>query len=296
MKKKIISLCLVIALALTAIGGATLAYFTDKDEVQNTFTVGKVDITLDEAKVDDNGEALTGEKADRVHENTYTPNMVPGHGFDKDPTIHVEKGSEESYIFLDVSVKPYKSLFWLMAADASADTTTTGLETFTIFNEDGTLKDAFKNASNVFGTTKFIQYMAANKTIYQAMIGKWIKGIKHTDWTLCDMFWNDNDDYLTIRFAYKGDKDGNECTVKPTATADTDIKFMDTFEMPASVTQKMIEDGKSVGKMQNTFGGQLHLNFTAYAIQADGLDTLANAYQAMFNQAMGTNLSSYTTP
>ena len=36
MKKKIISLCLVIALVATAIAGATLAYFTDTDEVKNT--------------------------------------------------------------------------------------------------------------------------------------------------------------------------------------------------------------------------------------------------------------------
>ena len=46
MKKKIISLCLVLALALTAIGGATLAYFTDNDAQENTFTTGNVAIDL----------------------------------------------------------------------------------------------------------------------------------------------------------------------------------------------------------------------------------------------------------
>lgn len=48
MKKKIISLCLVVILALTAIGGATLAYFTDTDEATNTFTLGSVKIKLHE--------------------------------------------------------------------------------------------------------------------------------------------------------------------------------------------------------------------------------------------------------
>ena len=46
MKKKIVALCLVLALALTAVGGATLAYFQDNDAQTNVFTVGNVDIDL----------------------------------------------------------------------------------------------------------------------------------------------------------------------------------------------------------------------------------------------------------
>lgn len=46
MKKKIVSLCLVAVLAVTAIGGATLAYFTDTDTQKNTFTTGNVAIDL----------------------------------------------------------------------------------------------------------------------------------------------------------------------------------------------------------------------------------------------------------
>ena len=38
MKKKIVALCLCVALAVVAIGGATLAYFTATDEATNTFT------------------------------------------------------------------------------------------------------------------------------------------------------------------------------------------------------------------------------------------------------------------
>lgn len=48
MKKKIISLCLVVVLALTAIGGATLAYFTDDDQQDNYFTIGNIEIDVDE--------------------------------------------------------------------------------------------------------------------------------------------------------------------------------------------------------------------------------------------------------
>ena len=46
MKKKIISLCLVLCLAATAIVGGTLAYFTDTDEETNEFTMGNVQIDL----------------------------------------------------------------------------------------------------------------------------------------------------------------------------------------------------------------------------------------------------------
>lgn len=50
MKKKIVALCLCVALAVVAIGGATLAYFTDTDNETNTFTVGNVKIQLLESQ------------------------------------------------------------------------------------------------------------------------------------------------------------------------------------------------------------------------------------------------------
>lgn len=47
-KKKLLSLCMVGALASTAVVGGSLAYFTDKDAATNTFTVGNVSIDLEE--------------------------------------------------------------------------------------------------------------------------------------------------------------------------------------------------------------------------------------------------------
>ena len=54
MKKKIISLCLVIALIAIAITGATLAYFTDTEADVNTMTTGNVKI--DQTETDENGD------------------------------------------------------------------------------------------------------------------------------------------------------------------------------------------------------------------------------------------------
>ena len=46
MKKKILSLCLVVALAATAVIGGTLAYFTDTEDEINVFALGNIVIDL----------------------------------------------------------------------------------------------------------------------------------------------------------------------------------------------------------------------------------------------------------
>ena len=55
MKKKITAIFLCVALLATAIVGASLAYFTDKDNKTNTFTVGNVKIDLIEEERDGKG-------------------------------------------------------------------------------------------------------------------------------------------------------------------------------------------------------------------------------------------------
>lgn len=101
MKKKIISLCLVVALGATAVIGGTLAYFTDKDEATNTFTVGNVDIVLDEAEVErvEDGWVPGNE---RVQENEYK-DIFPGATLPKDPTVH-NVGSYGAYVRVKVTV------------------------------------------------------------------------------------------------------------------------------------------------------------------------------------------------
>lgn len=91
-----LAVCAVMLVCLSV--GATLAYLTSTDEVKNTFTVGKVAITLDEAKVNTDGTAVT--PAERVKANTYK--LMPGHNYTKDPTIHVDAGSEDCWLFVKV--------------------------------------------------------------------------------------------------------------------------------------------------------------------------------------------------
>lgn len=101
MKKKILSLCMVGALAATAVGG-TLAYFTDTDENTNVFTVGNVDITLDEALVVKAGDTYKTVDGDRVIENEYEL-IYPGAVLPKDPTVHNE-GNNDAYVRVQVTI------------------------------------------------------------------------------------------------------------------------------------------------------------------------------------------------
>lgn len=96
-RKILVSLAALALVAAISIGG-TLAYLTSKATVTNTFTVGSVNITLDEAEVTTAGVPVTG--ADRRDNNSYK--LMPGHEYTKDPTVHIAADSEDSYIFVKV--------------------------------------------------------------------------------------------------------------------------------------------------------------------------------------------------
>ena len=86
MKKKTLAMLLAVCLMATAVIGGSLAYFTDTDAKTNTFTVGKVDITLVEDKwVEDS-------------------KIIPGATIDKNPTITVAEDSETAYTFMKVEL------------------------------------------------------------------------------------------------------------------------------------------------------------------------------------------------
>lgn len=105
--KKILLICLCVVAIVAASVLGTLAYLTDREAVTNTFTVGNVDITLDEEKVTPDGKP-TPEDDDRVNGNEY--HLIPGQTYTKDPTMTVVKGSEESYVRMLVTINCYSEL------------------------------------------------------------------------------------------------------------------------------------------------------------------------------------------
>lgn len=84
MKKKIAISIVAVALVLCCAIGGTLAWLTDKTgPVTNTFTVGDINIDLDET--------------------TSDYKMVPGNTIAKDPKVTVEAGSEACWLFVKVT-------------------------------------------------------------------------------------------------------------------------------------------------------------------------------------------------
>lgn len=82
--KKIVVIALALVLMCgTCIGGTYAWLMAKSDTIQNTFTVGKVAITLEET---------TG--------NSYK--MIPGATIEKNPKVTVKSGSEDCYVFVKV--------------------------------------------------------------------------------------------------------------------------------------------------------------------------------------------------
>ena len=88
---KIAALIMALALVLVGVIGTTLAWLIDEtDPVKNIFTVGKVEITLEE----------TDPEGDDPLNNEYT--MVPGTEIEKDPLVTVKANSENCWLFIKI--------------------------------------------------------------------------------------------------------------------------------------------------------------------------------------------------
>ena len=119
-KALLLTLCAVLLVAASVMG--TMAYLTSTDKVENTFTVGNVTITLDEAKVNTDGTPAA--PAERVKANEYK--LLPGHTYTKDPMVTVLNGSEASYIKMTVTFSKASALDAIFAP--------TGANLISIFN------------------------------------------------------------------------------------------------------------------------------------------------------------------
>ena len=92
MKKKIFVITLVVSLLVLSIAGSSMAYFTDTEQVTNTFTTGNVDIKLSEINPADG--TLT-EIVNPITGFAYK-NIYPGQVIAKQPTITNVSNTEDS--------------------------------------------------------------------------------------------------------------------------------------------------------------------------------------------------------
>lgn len=105
--KQIIALLLCLVMVVAGSVFATVAYLTAQESVLNTFTVGNVDIKLDETVVNPDGTVTNPD--DKTEEgNKY--HLIPGQTYVKDPTVTVIKESEASYVRMRVTINCMSAL------------------------------------------------------------------------------------------------------------------------------------------------------------------------------------------
>ena len=162
-KALLLTLCAVLLIAASVLG--TTAYLTSSAEVKNTFTVGKVEIKLDEAKVTADGIPVEG--ADRVQANSYK--LMPGTTYTKDPTVTVKAGSEESYVRMKVTFNNAKAIIALCTDPEFADEVTGTENAFPLIRMvkfvetnaakwDGIIPDNMVDTEDMLADAKYFAY------------------------------------------------------------------------------------------------------------------------------------------
>ena len=264
-KKSIVLAATALMMAAALVIGGTLAYFTDQTEAKvNEFTVGNVNIDLSEPEW--------------VVEDGHT--LMPGISFDKDPTITLQAedkenkipASEDAYVFLKIDMNKYVSLVNLMGVDA-------------YLNNVGDLQGTYP------GFIKFVEKLASDNDLRAAVLDRWFTGINHSDWKVMNiddlLGWvtgaadQTNPTKLEVILGYIGSDDD-------TLSAGESVTFMTAFGMPATITQSMMDgedayyiNGASKSNF-NTDASTFKMTFTAYAIQAAGIEDIDAAYAALF--------------
>lgn len=151
MKKKLLIMSVAMVLVCAFAVGMTIAYLTSTDQVVNTFTVGNVQIQLDEAAANADGSLVPN--APRVKANSYK--LIPGHTYNKDPMVTVLSGSESSYIKMTVTVTKSAQLDAIFAP--------TGADLTSIFDGYDAANWIYKgNTENTTANTRTYEFWYKN--------------------------------------------------------------------------------------------------------------------------------------
>lgn len=115
MKKKSFIMLVCMLMVVTSVAFGTIAYLTDQTTVINRFTVGDVDIRVDETDVDEKGNPIPSDPNDPNSPPARTEagndyHLTPGSVHTKDPVMTILKGSEEAYVRMLVTINNYADL------------------------------------------------------------------------------------------------------------------------------------------------------------------------------------------
>lgn len=248
MKKRMTAIALVICLLAIGIVGATMSYFTDKETSTNTFTMGKVDITLTETSTpSDDGSVLAGVRNnDGGYEYTK---VLPGLVYSKKPTVTVERESGNCWLVATVTVNNRALLYQIYPAGNPVN--------------HGTWLSLAGDAALVKGG---ISDYNATPTTYHGMSGN-----KLSNGTEDIAFVGYSEDVAadTITYTYYF---YNE------QTAGKSYTLFETVTIPSALTQEMLgANGDGTADIES-----FNVTVNAYAIQAEGFADAYAAYNTAF--------------
>lgn len=226
-KKVLLGGVAALALVGTSVFGTYMYLTSTTNTVTNTFTVGKVAITLDESAIVDGKK---DENSPRVFENKY--HIYPGQTYDKDPIVHVDEKSEESYIFVKVE---------------------NGLQNVptTVTTDGETIKSTLNIESEDADYNNIAAQMATNGWKQLTVDGKDVDNV----------YYYENGNVKTV----SGD------------SRDRELEVFKQFKISSSLTT---DQYASLDLTDNDTRVNALINITAYAVQAKGFDTAAEAWAA----------------
>lgn len=245
MKKKIISLCLVVALGATAVIGGTLAYFTDVDKEINTFTVGNISIDLQE-------------------NFTQESKLMPGIDVTKEVWIEND-GDNDAYVWYE----------WLIPAALDSTDGSTGTNNVLHVNSFGRTWDAYRENNKYWAEGQETalpleqtwdhdpEIELANELGPQGFAGEVeIDGVKYNK-------------YVTL---YHGVVSAKKDGVNGKTTSAMSKVYLDPKVDCIDGEYYIVADGVATPVNFDVADTQIIVH--AYGIQAQGFDTVYEAYQA----------------
>ena len=257
MKKKITALCLCVALLAVAVVGASLAYFTDNAQADNTFTAGSVKIQLIEEQSNADHTGFVPYEGNKV--------LMPIVGSAQGEKYPNGQPMAKNYIDKVVTIKNNgNSAAWIRAYYAVPSAL-----------DDG-FGESFNAGMNIlhgnFGNN-------GDKTTYE---NEW-KWLKNGKWQYFETVM-DGVSYNVYFADY----------YQPLAADDTTVQFICGVYLDKNVDMK---DGKYIDPRHpdadlSILEGTVHYPVFAVAVQADGFDSAAAAMDAAF----GANYNPWGTP
>lgn len=245
MKKKILSIALVVAM-VAVIAAGSLAYFTDKDSAENKFTVGNVDIKLNE---------------------TFEQNskLLPGIDVNKDVTITLKQGSSDAYVWY----------LWKIPADLDSIDGTTGTNNALHVNSLGSTWDKYRENNKYWpeGQTEALPEDQTWDHDPEVELGLTAgpEGYLYTE-TI------DGVQYHVYAALYHGKLSAGQTTTQ----AMTKVYLDKSVNQDGTGYYQIIAKGDHAGdkKYLPSLPNNAKIIVEAYAIQADGFANVYDAYKA----------------